>query len=161
MEKRHDIKGILFNFSGTIDTEGSDWFDLIWKEYREIGIPITKSDYLAAHEFAEKEISEKGLIEPWFNFYFTLHTKLSLQIKYLISKGLLSDNRCTQKYAQQLATICYNMAIMYVRQNEKTLENLHTKLGKTVSFGNRRSIIRKLTGSFGRFRIGLLLHRCH
>ena len=80
MEKRHDIKGILFNFSGTIDTEGSDWFDLIWKEYREIGIPITKSDYLAAHEFAEKEISEKGLIEPWFNFYFTLHTKLSLQI---------------------------------------------------------------------------------
>ena len=68
MEKRHDIKGILFNFSGTIDTEGSDWFDLIWKEYREIGIPITKSDYLAAHEFAEKEISEKGLIEPWFNF---------------------------------------------------------------------------------------------
>ena len=90
MEKRHDIKGILFNFSGTIDTEGSDWFDLIWKEYREIGIPITKSDYLAAHEFAEKEISEKGLIEPWFNFYFTLHTKLSLQIKYLISKGLLS-----------------------------------------------------------------------
>ena len=71
MEKRHDIKGILFNFSGTIDTEGSDWFDLIWKEYREIGIPITKSDYLAAHEFAEKEISEKGLIEPWFNFYFT------------------------------------------------------------------------------------------
>ena len=57
MEKRHDIKGILFNFSGTIDTEGSDWFDLIWKEYREIGIPITKSDYLAAHEFAEKEIS--------------------------------------------------------------------------------------------------------
>ena len=106
MEKRHDIKGILFNFSGTIDTEGSDWFDLIWKEYREIGIPITKSDYLAAHEFAEKEISEKGLIEPWFNFYFTLHTKLSLQIKNLISKRLLSDNRCTQKYGQKLTTIC-------------------------------------------------------
>ena len=78
MEKRHDIKGILFNFSGTIDTEGSDWFDLIWKEYREIGIPITKSDYLAAHEFAEKEISEKGLIEPWFNFYFTYRFKSNI-----------------------------------------------------------------------------------
>ena len=144
MEKRHDIKGILFNFSGTIDTEGSDWFDLIWKEYREIGIPITKSDYLAAHEFAEKEISEKGLIEPWFNFYFTLHTKLSLQIKYLISKGLLSDNRCTQKYAQQLATICYNMAIMYVRQNEKTLENLvkQYRLGIVAqSYGNLPAVL--------------------
>ena len=83
MEKRHDIKGILFNFSGTIDTEGSDWFDLIWKEYREIGIPITKSDYLAAHEFAEKEISEKGLIEPWFNFYYlTYQTIASNQISY-------------------------------------------------------------------------------
>ena len=144
MEKRHDIKGILFNFSGTIDTEGSDWFDLIWKEYREIGIPITKSDYLAAHEFAEKEISEKGLIEPWFNFYFTLHTKLSLQIKDLISKGLLSDNRCTQKYAQQLATICYNMAIMYVRQNEKTLENLvkQYRLGIVAqSYGNLPAVL--------------------
>ena len=74
MEKRHDIKGILFNFSGTIDTEGSDWFDLIWKEYREIGIPITKSDYLAAHEFAEKEISEK--------FYLTYQTIASNQISY-------------------------------------------------------------------------------
>ena len=90
MEKRHDIKGILFNFSGTIDTEGSDWFDLIWKEYREIGIPITKSDYLAAHEFAEKEISEKGLIEPWFNFYFTLHTKLSYFKRIIIRQSMYS-----------------------------------------------------------------------
>ena len=78
MEKRHDIKGILFNFSGTIDTEGSDWFDLIWKEYREIGIPITKSDYLAAHEFAEKEISEKGLtVFLKFCCDFLAHAKLS------------------------------------------------------------------------------------
>ena len=120
MEQKHGIKGILFNFSGTLDTEGREWFDLIWQEYRDIHIPVSKSDYLCAHGYAEEQIVEKRLIKPGFNLYQMLHTKLSLQIKYLIDNGLLSDNGCTQKYPQQLAVLCYNIAIMYVRKNEKT-----------------------------------------
>ncbi|HJB72801.1 MULTISPECIES: HAD family hydrolase [unclassified Barnesiella] len=139
MEQTHDIKGILFNFSGTIDTEGCEWFDLIWRKYRETGIPVSKSDYLCAHEYAEAQISECNLIEPGFNLYQMLYIKLSLQIKYLIDKGLLSDNVCTRKYPQQLATLCYNRAIMHVRQNELILEQLvkQYRLGIVAqSYGN-------------------------
>ena len=67
MEQTHDIKGILFNFSGTIDTEGCEWFDLIWRKYRETGIPVSKSDYLCAHEYAEAQISER--IHAPFEFF--------------------------------------------------------------------------------------------
>ncbi len=144
MEQNHDIKGILFNFSGTIDTEGSDWFDLIWRQYRKIGIPVSKSDYRDALHFAEKKISEKELIKPSFNFYLALLTKITLQIEYLVEKGLLSDNRCTRLYAQQLATHCYNMAIMYVRQNESTLNQLgkRYRLGiVSQSYGNLPSVL--------------------
>ncbi len=139
MEQKHDIKGILFNFSGTLDTEGCEWFDLIWRKYRDIAIPVSKRDYLCAHEYAETQITEKQLIEPGFNLYQTLLTKLSLQIKYLIDKGLISDNACTQKYPQQLAALCYNIAIMHVRENEKTLEQLvkQYRLGIVAqSYGN-------------------------
>lgn len=144
MEQKHDIKGILFNFSGTLDTEGCEWFDLIWRKYRDLGIPVSKSDYLCAHEYAESQIAEKRLIEPGFNLYQMLYTKLSLQIKYLIDKGLLSLNGCTQKYPQQLATLCYNMAIMHVRENEKTLEQLvkQYRLGIVAqSYGNLPAIL--------------------
>lgn len=144
MKPKHDIKGILFNFSGTIDTEGCEWFDLIWRKYRETGIPVSKSDYLHAHEYAETQIAEKGLIEPNFNSYQTLYTKLSLQIQYLTDKGLLSDNSCTHKYPQQLATLCYNRAIMHVRQNEQTLERLGARyrLGIVAqSYGNMPAVL--------------------
>ncbi|HIY48757.1 MAG TPA: HAD family hydrolase [Candidatus Barnesiella excrementavium] len=144
MKPKHDIKGILFNFSGTIDTEGCEWFDLIWRKYRETGIPVSKSDYLHAHEYAEAQIAEKGLIEPHFNSYQTLYTKLSLQIRYLTDKGLLSDNSCTHKYPQQLATLCYNRAIMHVKQNEQTLEKLGARyrLGIVAqSYGNMPAVL--------------------
>lgn len=144
MERRDDIKGILFNFSGTIDTEGCEWFDLIWRKYRDSGIPVSKSDYLHAHEYAEAQISERRLIEPGFNLYQMLYTKLALQIEYLIDKGLLSDNVCTRKYPQQLATLCYNRAIMHVRQNELILEQLveQYRLGIVAqSYGNLPAIL--------------------
>lgn len=144
MNQRHNIKGILFNFSGTLDTEGYEWFDLIWQKYRESDIPVSKSDYLRAHQYAEAQIAEKKLIEPGFNLYLTLYTKLALQIKYLIDKGLLSDNSCTHKYPQQLATLCYNRAIMHVHQNEKTLEQLvqQYRLGIVAqSYGNLPAIL--------------------
>ncbi|AHF13950.1 hypothetical protein BARVI_11510 [Barnesiella viscericola DSM 18177] len=148
MEQIHDIKGILFNFSGTIDTGGCEWFDLIWQKYRETGIPVSKSDYLHAHEYAEAQIIENGLIESSFNSYQTLYTKLSLQIQYLINKGLLSDNGCTHKYPQQLATLCYNLAIMHVRQNEQIFEELapRYRLGIVAqSYGNMTAVL----GDFG------------
>ncbi len=144
MKQTCDIHGILFNFSGTLDTEGSDWFDLIWKEYREIGIPVNKNDYLTAHEFAETEIIRNRLIKPEFNFYLTLHTKLSLQIEYLVAKRLLSDNQSTQQYAQRLASLCYNMAIMHVKQNELVIKQLvnQYRLGLVAqSYGNQSSIL--------------------
>ena len=34
-------------------------------------------------------------------------------------RGLLSYNGCSQKYPQQLAVLCYNIAIMYMQKNEK------------------------------------------
>lgn len=144
MEQKHGIKGILFNFSGTLDTEGREWFDLIWQEYRDTHIPVSKSDYLCAHGYAEEQIVEKRLIKPGFNLYQMLHTKLSLQIKYLIDNGLLSDNGCTQKYPQQLAVLCYNIAIMYVRKNEKILERLAKRYRLGIvnqSYGNLPSML--------------------
>lgn len=144
MDQRHNIKSILFNFSGTLDTEGCEWFDLIWKEYRETNIPVSKIDYLHAHQYAEAQIAERKLIEPGFNLYLTLYTRLSLQIKYLIDNGLLSDNSCTHKYPQQLATLCYNRAIMHVRQNEQILEQLveRYRLGiVSQSYGNLLAIL--------------------
>ena len=39
------IKGIIFDYGGTIDTGGDHWSEVIWRAYQEEGVPISKNSY--------------------------------------------------------------------------------------------------------------------
>ena len=141
METRNTniIKGILFDYGGTIDTNGIDWFDLIWKNYQKMSVPINKANYLEAHRYAENEIKNQKLIKKGDNFYKVLLIKVCLQASYLIENGLISQNRTTEMLPQQLAAMCYNHAIMNIKENEKILETLFQKYKLAIiseSYGN-------------------------
>jgi putative hydrolase of the HAD superfamily len=43
------IKGIIFDYGGTIDTNGIHWGEFIWEQYREAGVDITHDIYRQAY----------------------------------------------------------------------------------------------------------------
>ena len=39
------IKGILFDFGGTLDTNGDHWSEVLWRGYQHFGSAVEKKDF--------------------------------------------------------------------------------------------------------------------
>ena len=48
------IKGIIFDYGGTIDTDGIHWGELIWSEYQAAGVDIDRQTYRDAYVHGER-----------------------------------------------------------------------------------------------------------
>ena len=35
-----DVKGIIFDYGGTIDSRGDHWSEVIWRAYMQAGVPV-------------------------------------------------------------------------------------------------------------------------
>ena len=74
-------KGVIFDFGGTIDTDGIHWMNMFRSAYEQCGLP---TGYLReAYIYAERTLSAKPLIEKDFTLLRTLRTKIGLQFEYL------------------------------------------------------------------------------
>lgn len=88
-----ETEGLLIDFGGTIDTDGTHWYHVFARAYRECGI-MDVSDVAAdallrdAYVYAERRIGREHLIGEDFTFRQTLETKLLFQHDYLAEHGL-------------------------------------------------------------------------
>lgn len=76
------MKAVLFDFGGTIDTDGVHWSETFWGYYERFGIGIAKADYERAFVAAETELGDIPVLKQ-ATFYETLHKQLRLQFKFL------------------------------------------------------------------------------
>ena len=49
------IKGIIFDYGGTIDSRGIHWSEVIWGGYQAAGVPVTKEQFRDSYVHAERE----------------------------------------------------------------------------------------------------------
>ena len=110
MKQLQDIKGIIFDYGGTIDTNGKHWAEVLWESYQSIQIPINKEAFRAAYIHGEKTLALKPLIKPSHNFYDVLLIKAQIQIEFLIQEKHLTQSFTTDEYPQKIALNCYNYA---------------------------------------------------
>ncbi len=40
MEDKLNVKGLIFDFGGTLDTGGNHWGEVLWEVYRHFGVPV-------------------------------------------------------------------------------------------------------------------------
>jgi putative hydrolase of the HAD superfamily len=52
------VKAVLFDFGGTIDTNGVHWSDEFWEFYRRFGVAAGREDFEAAYAGVEKELAD-------------------------------------------------------------------------------------------------------
>ncbi len=100
------IKAIIFDFGGTIDSDGYHWSEKFWEVYQAFNIPVVKTDFNKAYVSAEKQILQ--YISPETTFQKTLYLQILFQLKYLSEHKLLPDNINVQATAQSLSAKCYN-----------------------------------------------------
>lgn len=81
-------KALLFDYGGTLDTDGIHWAEFFWKAYQNFLIPVKKEDFKDAFIYSERKI--QNYIKPDFGLEKTYKTQLNYQFEYLEIENLLS-----------------------------------------------------------------------
>jgi FMN phosphatase YigB (HAD superfamily) len=136
-------KALLFDFGGTIDTDGVHWSEKFWEVYQKQNIPISKQDYEKAYVFAENNVA--GQVKPGDSFNVTLEKQLRLQIEYLKIFGILKVSNY-EEVIIGLKDVCYKDVCNTIGSAKKILQGYKTKyaLGVVSNFyGNLETVLKE------------------
>jgi len=109
MDSIKDIKGIIFDYGGTIDSRGTHWSEVIWDGYRSAGVAVDKPLFRDAYVYAERELARNPHIQPTDNFYDLLYKKMVIELWYLVERGVVKQGDA-DVFAPEIARYCYDCA---------------------------------------------------
>lgn len=121
------IKGIIFDYGGTIDSNGKHWAEVLWEAYEDNKVPVTREAFREAYVYAERYLATHPVIQPNDNFKEVLLKKVNLQINYLIDKDFLTEALKTDEYYLAISNQCYTFVQNLISEEKTVLEILHKK----------------------------------
>ncbi len=86
------IKGLIFDYGGTLDTAGRHWGKVLWQTYLRHNVPVTEQQFREAYVHAERTLGSQNIIKPCDTFYNTLGTKLAIELGYMKAEGHIGYN---------------------------------------------------------------------
>jgi putative hydrolase of the HAD superfamily len=119
-----NIKGIIFDYGGTIDSNGKHWAEILWDAYVDNQVPVTKDDFREAYVYGERYLATHPVIQPSDTFQTVLLAKTNLQIQSLIEKKTLTKTRKSLQYSLAISNQCYNFVRFVLSDTAPVLQNL-------------------------------------
>lgn len=113
-----EIKAVVFDYGGTLDSRGDHWSHVILDAYRSIGIDLDVEEFKEAYIFAERALEKNPIILPSDTFREVMRKKIELQHSKL---GLDFD-------CKAVADRCYDFARECVAEARPTLEFLSRRV---------------------------------
>lgn len=146
MSRKFDLKGIIFDYGGTIDTNSRHWAEVLWEKYQLFQVPVTKEAFREAYVHGERTLARQPMVKPEHNFLEVLQIKTRIQIEYLVEKGLLDRNDAAEKaYASHIADSCYRYVLDVLERTRPVVRELasHYRLVLVSNFyGNIQTILK-------------------
>lgn len=137
------IKGIIFDYGGTIDSRGVHWSEIIWDGYQAAQINVDKDAFRECYVFAERELARVRHILPHHNFYDLLLIKMRIELEYLAKQSKINSDIVEEK-AIEIAEYCYNQARECIEEARPTLEVLAARYPMVLVsnfYGNVESVL--------------------
>lgn len=123
METLDNIKGVIFDYGGTLDSGGDHWSEVIWDAYCKSGVAVDKAQFREAYVYAERELARVRHILPEHDFHDLLLIKMRIELQHLSEKGLFPPALVEEK-GTEIAKICYESAKAHVQAALPVLEKL-------------------------------------
>lgn len=139
-----DIKGIIFDYGGTLDSRGVHWSEIIWKGYLQAKVNIDKTDFREAYVYAERFLAKHPLILPEYNFFDLMLEKIKHELLYLNENGLLCCDDIEEKQ-REIAKYCYESARECIEEARPVLEMLQKRFPMVIVsnfYGNLNSVLK-------------------
>ena len=119
-----EIKGIIFDYGGTLDSRGVHWSEVLWNGYQQASVPIDKETFRNAYVEGERALARERIILPQDNFLTLLRKKVELEISFLPEQP---DNPTLLSWIDSIATYCDNAARSCINEAKPVLEKLHER----------------------------------
>lgn len=149
MNTLKDIKGIIFDYGGTIDTNSRHWAEVLWEKYAEAGIPVCKQDFRNAYVHAERALAKHPYIRPEHNFHDVLAVKTRIQLEFLADAALLpKDNALLQAYGTKVTDLCYAYVLEVLDTTRPVIQQLAERY-RLVLVSNFYGNIQTILQDFG------------
>ena len=118
-----NIKGIIFDYGGTLDTGGDHWSRVIRQGWAKAGVVADDALFREAYVYAERELDRTSHILPHHDFSDLLKIKMRIELGYLASTGHFPPAMVDTK-ADEVAAYCYEVAKSNTEKAAPVLEQL-------------------------------------
>ena len=151
MKKLTNVKGVIFDYGGTLDTNGRHWSEVLWDAYVRVGVPVEKNSFRDAYVHGERTLALNPLIQPHHTFYDVLHIKVGIELDYLVRQAQLPADAPCAEWAETIARECYEGVKNLLQSVRKVVEMLYMK-HKLVLVSNFYGNIATVLNDFGLLR---------
>lgn len=130
MENSNDkaVRGIIFDYGGTIDNCGDHWAVIIREAYDAAGIDYRDLEtFCAAYVFAERELARTRHILPHHTFADLMLIKARLELQELRRQGIDFTDDEIEEGAAQIAAYCDAHARACIEKARPTLDYLQAR----------------------------------
>lgn len=120
-----EIKGVIFDYGGTIDNCGDHWAVVIREAYDTLPIPTLSLDmFCKGYVFAERELARTRHIEPHHTFRDMMEIKARLELEELVRLGAPVNPAEIAEYAARIADYTDEHARTCIEKARPTLDYL-------------------------------------
>lgn len=145
------IKGIIFDYGGTIDSRGDHWSHIILQGWQNAGIDAPLDIFRECYVYAERELARTRHILPQHDFRQLLYIKMQLELQFLAQN--FADNHGVRGFdsdkidflASSIADYCDSYARECIEDARPVLEALSSKFPMMLVsnfYGNVDSVLR-------------------
>lgn len=139
----NDVKGILLDYGGTIDSRAVHWSEVIRLGYEHAGLQVADGQFREAYVEAERELARKPHIKPHDTFLDLMRKKIGIELAALESTGAIGQGS-EKRFSEPIAQYCYRYAAQCCAEARPILVELHSRYPMalvTNFYGNIRSVI--------------------
>lgn len=141
-----NIKGIIFDYGGTIDSFGDHWSEVIFDGYKACGLNVDKQEFRQSYVYAERELARVRHIFPQHTFLDLMQIKMRLELTDLALRGIIPSASIEGK-SDRIARYCYDRARQACQAVKPVIEALAARYPLMLVsnfYGNVESVIRDM-----------------
>lgn len=112
------IRGIIFDYGGTLDSRGDHWSEVIYRAYRAEGFDVDKQAFRDAYVEVERLFAREPIVKADFDFLHLMQEKIRRQTQILAEGDMDSP---LVKGADTIARRCYDFARECVAEAKEVL----------------------------------------
>ena len=140
-----DVKCVIFDYGGTLDTRGDHWSEVLWDGYQHMNVEVKKEDFRKAYVHGERSLATNPIILPDFHFVDVLRAKNKLQLDYLTENGMLQlSNLAKVDLAERMALYENEQTNEVLEESKSVLEYLKDRYPMVLVsnfYGNINTIL--------------------